>query len=116
MTMPSHRRRTALSLAASIVVCFVGAAGAQPEKEWRAWMEQRTGQYSGSVLAARGDVIEFSGAYGLADRATKTPNTVETRFNLGSINKTFTAIAVAQLIERKRLSLEDTIATHIPDY
>jgi CubicO group peptidase (beta-lactamase class C family) len=41
---------------------------------------------------------------------------VDTRFNLGSINKTFTAIAIAQLIQRGRLSLEDTLAKHLPDY
>src|SRR5687767_738027 len=101
-------RRTIL-LAAGVSASIAAAAGAQPQLEWRAWIGERTGRFSGSVLVARGDAVEFSGAYGLADRAAHTPNTVETRFNLGSINKTFTAIAVAQLLERKRLSLEDTI-------
>ena len=116
MTQPTNIRRRAVLLATGVTAFIVAAAAAQSSSEWRAWIGERTGQFSGSVLIARGDAVEFSGAYGLADRAAKTPNTVETRFNLGSINKTFTAIAVAQLIERKRLSLEDTIAKHIPDY
>src|SRR5688572_17568028 len=116
MTQLTQNRRRTILLAAAVSACIVAAAGAQPPNAWRTWIGQRTAQYSGTVLVARGDAVEFSGAYGLADRAANTPNTVETRFNLGSINKTFTAIAVAQLIERRRLSLEDTIATHIPDY
>src|SRR4029077_19640944 len=43
-------------------------------------------------------------------------NTVQTRFNLGSINETFTAIAVAQLIQEGRLSLDDRLSKYIPDY
>jgi D-alanyl-D-alanine carboxypeptidase len=116
MAKLSFRRRAGILLAAGIAACIVTSVGGQPQTEWRAWIGQRTGQYSGSVLVARGDAVEFSGAYGLADRAKNTPNTIETRFNLGSINKTFTALAVAQLIERQRLSLQDTIATHIRDY
>src|SRR5688572_16867631 len=108
--------RRAILLAVGVSVGIVVAAGAQSQHEWRVWLGERTGQFSGTVLVGRGDAVEFSGAYGLADRAARTPNTAETRFNLGSINKTFTANAVARLIERKGLSLEDTIAKHIPDY
>src|SRR5207342_3868259 len=37
-------------------------------------------------------------------------------FNLGSINKVFTQVAVAQLAEQGKLSLSDTIRKHLPDY
>jgi CubicO group peptidase (beta-lactamase class C family) len=55
-------------------------------------------------------------AYGIADRATARVNTAETRFNLGSISKTFTAIAIAQLIQQGRLSLDDSLAKVLPEY
>jgi CubicO group peptidase (beta-lactamase class C family) len=41
---------------------------------------------------------------------------MDTRFNLGSINKIFTQVAIAQLIEKGKLALDDTIGKHLPDY
>ena len=58
----------------------------------------------------------MSRAYGLADRSRALPSTPETRFNLGSINKTFTAIAIAQLIQQGRVTLDDALAKYLPDY
>jgi D-alanyl-D-alanine carboxypeptidase len=98
-----------LSLAATL-------AAAAPRDEWKTWLDARAAAFSGAVLIARGDAIQFAGAYGLADRDSGRRNTPETRFNLGSINKTFTAIAVAQLVQQRRLALDDTLAKYIPDY
>ena len=84
--------------------------------DWKAWLDDRAGGFSGVALIARGDAIQIVSANGLADRSTGRRNTAETRFNLGSINKTFTAIAAAQLIQQGRLSLDDTLAKYIPDY
>ncbi len=52
----------------------------------------------------------------MADRATGTANTLETKFNLGSLNKMFTAVAIAQLTQGGRLKFSDTIGKHFPDY
>ena len=92
------------------------AAGGQARDDWEAWLDTRAGGFSGVAMIARGDAVQIVKAYGLADRSADRPNKVETRFNLGSINKTFTAIAVAQLIQQGRLSLDDTLATCVPDY
>jgi D-alanyl-D-alanine carboxypeptidase len=70
--------------------------------------------FSGVVLAARAGKIVVSGAYGLANIAANTPNTLDTRFNIGSLNKLFTRVAIAQLAEAGRLSLDDTLRTHLP--
>jgi len=91
-------------------------AGGQARDAWEAWLDTRAGGFSGVAMIARGDAVQIVKAYGLADRSADRRNTVETRFNLGSINKTFTAIAVAQLIQQGRLSLDDTLATCVPDY
>ncbi|MCK7482987.1 MAG: beta-lactamase family protein [Candidatus Moduliflexus flocculans] len=60
------------------------------------------------VLVARDGRTVFHEAYGLADREAKVPNRKDTKFNLGSINKNFTRVAVHQLARQGKLSLDDT--------
>jgi D-alanyl-D-alanine carboxypeptidase len=73
-------------------------------------------QFSGAVLVGKGDEIVWEYAHGLADREENIPNRLDTRFNLGSMNKMFTAVAILQLKEAGLLSLDDTIAAVFPDY
>lgn len=73
-------------------------------------------RFAGSVLVARDGKPVFEKAYGMANRSDSVPNTTATRFNIGSINKHFTRTAIGQLIAAGKLSLSDTIGTHIPDY
>src|SRR4030095_10641297 len=58
----------------------------------------------------------FTNAYGLADKKQNIPNRIDTTFNLGSCNKMFTALAIAQLAEKGKLSFDDVVAKHLPDY
>jgi CubicO group peptidase (beta-lactamase class C family) len=44
------------------------------------------------------------------------PNRLDTKFNLGSINKVFTQIAIGQLAEQGKLSIDDKLGKHLPDY
>jgi CubicO group peptidase (beta-lactamase class C family) len=78
----------------------------------------RQDQFSGAVLIAKRGEPEplLIQSYGLASRAFQIPNRTDTKFNLGSMNKMFTAVAVAQLVERGRLAFNDPIAAHLPDY
>jgi CubicO group peptidase (beta-lactamase class C family) len=101
----------------TLLVPFLPAASQAltPEElvaEVRALVEQRAAEerFSGAVLVARGDEVLLTLAVGEADRGWHVPNGVETRFNLGSMNKMFTGIAVAQLAERGALALDDPIA------
>jgi CubicO group peptidase (beta-lactamase class C family) len=72
--------------------------------------------FSGVILAAKDGEPQLTHAWGLADVATKTPNTLDTKFNIGSINKFFTKTAIGQLAEAGKLSPDDTIRKHLPDY
>jgi len=92
------------------------------DQEWVAAVENyltqsaSQDQFSGAVLLARGDKVVFEKAYGLADKSSNTPNRTDTRFNLGSINKIFTNIAIHQLASQGKLSLDDTIGKLLTDY
>jgi hypothetical protein len=74
------------------------------------------GRLSGVVLVAKDGKALFEKAYGLADRSNSVPNTMATRFSLGSINKSFTQTAIAQLVAAGKLSYTDTLGALIPDY
>ena len=74
------------------------------------------GQFSGTVLIAREGEPVFIEAFGLASREFSVPNRVDTKYNLGSINKIFTKTAVALLLSEGRLSLDDRLGDHLPDY
>jgi CubicO group peptidase (beta-lactamase class C family) len=76
----------------------------------------RIGEFSGVVVLARNGAPVYQAARGFADRERRIPNTVQTAFNLGSINKVFTQIAILQLAAAKKLDLDSTIATYWPDY
>lgn len=73
-------------------------------------------QFSGAVLVAKGNVPLVKQAYGLASKDFNVPNQADTKFNLGSMNKMFTAVAIVQLAQQGKISFTDTIRKHLPDY
>jgi hypothetical protein len=73
-------------------------------------------KFSGAVLLAKGDKILFERAYGFADHAFNARNQVDTKFNLASMGKMFTAVAVLQLVEQGKLSLEAKLSDVLPEY
>ncbi len=72
--------------------------------------------FSGVVLIAKNGKPFFHKAYGMANRDFGVPNRPDTKFNLGSINKVFTQVAIGQLAEQGKLALSDTIRKRLPDY
>ena len=54
--------------------------------------------------------------YGLADVETKTPVTLDTRFRIASISKTFTAVGILQLRDAGVLSLDDPVSNHLDSF
>ncbi len=68
------------------------------------------------VLVKKGDQTLLRRAYGLANVARKTPLSPDMVFKLGSVTKQFTAAAILQLAEKKKLSLDDELAKYVPQY
>ncbi|HJQ38872.1 MAG TPA: serine hydrolase domain-containing protein, partial [Thermoanaerobaculia bacterium] len=73
-------------------------------------------EFSGVVLVARNNDVLFERAYGLATRRWNVPNKVTTRFDVGSITKDFTKVAVTQLVQAGKLKLDAPVITYLPDY
>ena len=73
-------------------------------------------RFSGAALVARNGKIVFAQAYGLADREKKTPNTLKTRFRIGSMNKMFSAVATLQLAQNGKLDLKAPLGKYLTDY
>jgi CubicO group peptidase (beta-lactamase class C family) len=74
------------------------------------------GEFSGVALLAKDGAPVFERSYGLADREARTPNTIETAFNLGSINKFFTQVAIRQLADAGKLDVDSSLARAWPGY
>lgn len=72
--------------------------------------------FSGAVLLAKDGVPVYKGAFGMANKDFDAANKIDTKFNLGSMNKMFTAVAIAQLVEKGKLSFDDPLSKFIPDF
>ncbi len=73
-------------------------------------------KFSGAVLIAKNGKPLLKKAYGLANKTAKAANRTDTKFNLGSMNKMFTSVAIAQLAEQGKLSFDDKVGKYLPDY
>jgi len=74
---------------------------------------------NGSVLLAFGDQLFYKKEVGFKRLAKKTPENAinsETLFELASISKQFTAVAILQLKEAQKLSLNDNVTKFLPDF
>lgn len=71
--------------------------------------------FSGAVLIAKGDVILYSHACGEASKRFHVPNDIDTKFNLGSMNKMFTSTAIVQLAEKGKLSFQDPMSKYVDE-
>jgi len=70
-------------------------------------------EFSGTVLIAKDGNPVFENTYGYASKRFKVPNQIDTKFNLASIGKLFTSIAIAQLMQQGKLSIDDPIGKYL---
>lgn len=69
--------------------------------------------FSGTVYARHHDVV-IERSFGTSDPEGKVPNSSRTRFNIGSVNKMFTAIAIGRLVDRDALQFDAPIGRYLP--
>jgi CubicO group peptidase (beta-lactamase class C family) len=121
------RVRCRMLLALLVVVVVPTIANAQPTRAQDAseFVRQTkahlatlatTDGFSGVVLVAKDGKPVFEKAYGFANRADSIRNVEGTRFNIASMGKMFTAVAIMQLVQAGKVSLDDRVGKYLPSY
>jgi CubicO group peptidase (beta-lactamase class C family) len=72
--------------------------------------------FNGNVLIAKKDVIIYEKSFGLENYATKDSLTPLSKFQLASISKQFTSVAILKLMEEGKLSLQNTVDQYFPGF
>lgn len=83
--------------------------------EWAAPLVEQE-QLSGRLLVSRGESSPIIVDFGRADRELDVPIGDTTRFNIASVTKTVTVLAMAGLLGEGKLALSDTIGRWLPDF
>ncbi|GAB2853096.1 hypothetical protein GCM10027277_21870 [Pseudoduganella ginsengisoli] len=73
------------------------------------------GAFSGSILVAHNGRVKFEQSCGESSKRYHVRNNMETKYNLASMNKMFTAVAIAQLADQGKLSLDDKISRFVDE-
>lgn len=125
--LPARAAHLAIAVAATLAVQACGrpsaptpAADAAPASvdEFRGAAEQilrETGLPGAGLALVRAGGVEWAGGVGLADRDARTPVTADTHFRVGSISKTFVAMALVQQYEDGAMDIEAPVSELAPD-
>src|SRR4051812_6318657 len=73
-------------------------------------------EFNGNVLVAEKGHTVYSHSFGFADAENHMAATENTAFNLASVSKTFTAVAVLQLKQKGFLLLDDPFVKYFPEF
>lgn len=76
----------------------------------------KSGQFNGTILVKKNDDIIYERAFGLANREWGIENTLDSKFLIGSVSKSYTALMVLILVNEGLIDLNATINTYIPQY
>jgi serine beta-lactamase-like protein LACTB len=116
-----------ITLAAGVLLFMVAArsgrprdaAAPRPAAGAQAFLDQlrtSTGTPAVSGAVALGGKVVFSGGAGMIDLENHVAATGSSVYNIGSLSKAVTAIAVMQLVEERRISLDDDVRSYVPEY
>ena len=73
------------------------------------------GEFNGNVLIAEGGRVILKKSYGRAQQNPDVPLNTDTRFDLASVSKAFTAMGIVQLKREGKLAYTDPVAKYIPE-
>jgi CubicO group peptidase (beta-lactamase class C family) len=102
-----------------VIYCFCVFAGKAQNRQdsLKALFDTISGRnnFSGCVLVAENGIPLFERAHGYANCEKGVPLNINTRFELASVSKQFTAMAIMQLKEKGELAYEDTLSEYFPE-
>jgi CubicO group peptidase (beta-lactamase class C family) len=121
-------RRLVAMLALAATCAFTAAAGAATSpttsgdaERVAAWLDARVpdrmreAKLPGwSIAVVRDGSTVYAGAFGARDSARGLPATADTLFGIGSVTKSFVAIAILQLVDDGRVRLDDPVSKFVP--
>lgn len=73
-------------------------------------------QFNGTVLVQHHSKIVYHKSFGVAERAFNTLIKNDTKYQVCSLTKTFTAVLILQLVEQGKIDLNKKIVDYLPDY
>jgi CubicO group peptidase (beta-lactamase class C family) len=74
------------------------------------------GDFNGTALVAREGHIIYERGFGFANLEWKVPNDLETKFEIGSMTKQFTALLILQLVAERKIRLDGHLSDYLPYY
>lgn len=105
---------TAMRCEAHLSVGYEATAAVAREGVWRA-ITSGEGD-TATVAVMDGGKIVYSECFGAAERATNRLSDSRTRFNIGSTSKMFAAVAILLLADDGKLTLDDPVVKHLPEF
>lgn len=119
------RNITFLLMLGILIACGESNSRREPviiDEEMEKKVDDLVGQYmeldifSGVILIAEEGIPYYHKAFGMADRENSIPNTVNTLFDIGSMNKTFTSVVIKQLIDEGKLDYDDSLRDFVEGF
>lgn len=117
-------KKLTLLLLFSITMVISGGCETKNEKRDNAKADQlnilfkelfEKGKFNGNVLIAENGEVIFKKSFGLANEQTKQKLNLDSKFELASVSKQFTAMGIVQLKKEGKLSYNDKISKYIPE-
>ena len=109
-------KRVLLTLGLAVVAAQAGAqSSAEQRIDSMFGSLNRTPSTGIAISVVRDGKMVFARGYGLASLEHNVPITPTTVFDLASLSKQFTGMAVAMLVDERRISLSDDIRKYIPE-
>ena len=99
-----------------VLLAVTGVGRTQHVKEQLDAYFHAKGAFNGNLLVAEKGRVIYQASFGYARFEDKKPNTAATQFELASIAKTFTALAVVQLWEKGKINIDTTYASYFPAF
>ena len=76
---------------------------------------EKSGEFMGSIILSQNEKIVYTNTVGFSDIETKKKASINTKYRIGSITKTFTATLIFKAIEENKLELNETIDNYFPN-
>jgi CubicO group peptidase (beta-lactamase class C family) len=105
---------TAFIVLASCLTLYAGNVRKNIDRLMNAYY--KNGQFNGTILVKKNKDIIYERAFGLANREWGIENTLDSKFLIGSVSKSYTALMVLILANEGLIDLNATINTYIPQY